>query len=205
MPEPDSYLTLAGPAEVELPKIKGSRFIGVARPAGSIEEAKEAVEAVRKQFYDARHHCFAYRLAPAGDVFRAADDGEPAGSAGQPILAQLAEVDLVDAVAVVVRYFGGTKLGVGGLVRAYGAAAKAVLESAVVEEVVLRTSLAIQFAYDDTSPAMRLLDQFDVSVIDTVYGSDTTLHLAVRNSQVDAFSRHFVEQLAGRGTIRLEP
>ena len=114
----DSYHTLAGPAEA-IYKEKSSKFLAYAYPVESEEEIRTLLDALRKKYYDATHHCYAWRLGPHGETFRANDDGEPSGTAGKPILGQLLSNELVNCLIVVVRYFGGTKLGVSGLIGAY--------------------------------------------------------------------------------------
>ena len=114
----DAYRSLAAPSE-GLFKDNGSRFIALAYPVETEEEVKNIVAALRKEYHDARHHCYAYRLGYQGNIFRASDDGEPAGSAGRPILGQIDSAGLSDVLVVVVRYFGGIKLGIPGLIRAY--------------------------------------------------------------------------------------
>lgn len=113
----DSYHTLAGPAEA-IYKEKSSKFLAYAYPVESEEEIRTLLDALRKKYYDATHHCYAWRLGPHGETFRANDDGEPSGTAGKPILGQLLSNELVNCLIVVVRYFGGTKLGVSGLIGA---------------------------------------------------------------------------------------
>ncbi len=109
-------------------RVRGSRFIATAIPISSREHVSEAIDDLRKEFWEASHHCYAYQLAPDGSDYRFSDDGEPSGSAGKPILLVLQRAELLDTLIVVTRYFGGTKLGVGGLARAYGEAAADVLE-----------------------------------------------------------------------------
>ena len=125
----DTYLTIGGYARAEI-KIKGSRFIAEAMPVARVEAAEKEIAAVCKREFNATHHCTAYRIGPNGDVFRYNDDGEPSGTAGIPILRQIDGRSLTDTLVVVTRYFGGTKLGTGGLIRAYGDAARQVLETA---------------------------------------------------------------------------
>ncbi|MGB3542622.1 IMPACT family protein, partial [Rubrivirga sp.] len=157
---------------------------------------------VRKAEHAARHHGWAYRLGPDAPSPRSSDDGEPSGSTGVPILREIEGRELFNAVVVVTRYYGGTKLGVGGLARAYGQAAGLALEGAPGRTVVVREPVVLAFAFDDTSPAMRLLDQFDAEVQDQAYSAEgTRLTLAVRRSQVSALEAAFVEATAGRGEV----
>ena len=123
--EEDSYLTLAEPAEA-LYKEKGSKFLAYAYPVSSEEQIRECLEALRKRYYDATHHCYAWRLGADGQNYRVNDDGEPSSTAGRPILGQLLSYGVTDVLVVVVRYFGGTKLGVSGLIAAYKESAAAV-------------------------------------------------------------------------------
>ena len=124
----DSYLTIEAPAEA-LYKDKGSRFLAFAYPVANEEQIRERVDALRKKYFDATHHCYAWRLGPSGDSFRAVDDGEPSSTAGRPILGQMLSRNVTNALIVVVRYFGGTKLGVPGLIAAYRESAAAALDA----------------------------------------------------------------------------
>lgn len=198
----DTYLTIAGHATREI-KREGSRFIAEAFPVASEEEAEARIEEIRKRDYDATHHCTAYRVGEQGDLFRYNDDGEPSGTAGPPILRQIDGRELTNVLVVVVRYYGGTKLGTGGLIRAYGDAASDVLDACRIEERILRTEMSVQFAYDDTSPALHTVDQFDAEVLDRIYSEVTELRLAVRRRDVEPLRAAFTEALAGRGTVAM--
>lgn len=125
----EKYLTIQSPAE-GLYKEKGSKFISYAMPVNSVEEAKAEIARLRKEHHKARHVCFAYRLGENAEIYRAADDGEPGGTAGKPILRCLESRNLTNSMVAVVRYFGGTLLGTGGLIRAYRAAAEDALDKA---------------------------------------------------------------------------
>ncbi len=202
MPPLDAYRTLAAPSRAEPSKTKGSRFIGDALPARSADEALGHVEAVRAQEHAARHHGWAYRLSPDAPSPRSSDDGEPSGSTGPPILREIEGHDLYRVVVVVTRYYGGTKLGVGGLARAYGEAAGAALDAARVRRVIVRVPVRLAFAFEDTAPAMRLLDVFDAEVADQSYSAEgTELALRVRRSEAEPLRAAFVEATAGRGRI----
>jgi uncharacterized YigZ family protein len=196
----DTYRTLERPARVEL-RVRNSRFIAEAMPATSPSAAAAHIERIREQKYRADHHCMAYRVGPAGQTFRYDDDGEPSGTAGPPILRQIDAHDLTNTLVVVTRYFGGTKLGTGGLVRAYGDAAAAVLGAARIVEHVERESIRLQFAYDDTNPAQHVLRQFDTEVLDETYSDVTELRVGVRRSVADQFVEAFTNALGGRGEV----
>jgi len=194
----DSYYVLDKSGQAET-RVKGSRFVAGAFSVSSVQEADAALAAARKADYDATHHCTAYRIGPEGHTFRYSDDGEPNGSAGLPIFRQIEGRELTDTMIIVVRFYGGTKLGTGGLVRAYGEAASLALDAATVREVIPRTRITIRFAYDDTSPAMHTIGQFDVLIADTAYSEETQLTLEVRTSELDVFLASFTEALSGRG------
>ena len=199
---PDHYQTLAGPAAAELAKVKGSRFVGRALPTASADAALAAVAGARESEPAAGHHAWAYRLGPDDPAPRASDDGEPSGSAGAPILREIEGRGLHHVVVVVSRVYGGTKLGVGGLARAYGAAAGAALDAGRRRAVVLRVPVRLAFAFGDTAPAMRLLDRFDAEMTEQTHTAEgTTLALAVRRSHARALREAFVEATAGRGTV----
>ena len=135
----DSYLTIAAPAEASS-RERSSKFLAYAYPVQQEEQIREILDGLRKKYYDATHHCYAWRLGPGGAAFRANDDGEPSGTAGKPILGQLLSNNLTDCLIVVVRYFGGTKLGVPGLIAAYReSAAEAIAAARIVERTVDRT------------------------------------------------------------------
>lgn len=196
----DTYRTIRARATATH-TVEGSRFLAEAVPVARSSEADEHVDAVRTREHKASHHCSAYRVGVEGDVFRYDDDGEPSGTAGQPILRAIDARDLTNTLVVVTRYFGGTKLGTGGLMRAYGDAAAAALDGAVVQEEVVRVSVRLQFEYDDTTPARQVLRQFDTVVEASDYTDVTELTVGVRASEVEAFVDAFRNGLAARGTI----
>ena len=201
---PDTFRTLVRSAHAEPPKAKGSRFIGEAFPAATEAEAEGHLATVRKREHAATHWCWAWRLGIEGDAFRYSDDGEPSGSAGAPILRQIDARELTNTVVVVTRYYGGTKLGTGGLVRAYGDAASAVLDAARIVERVIRVPVRLRFAYDDTSPAMHTVSRFDAEIAEQHYTADTELVVRVRRSEAEALRAAFVEALGGRGTVAFD-
>jgi uncharacterized YigZ family protein len=199
----DSYLVLDKPGHAVI-KVKGSRFIAEALPVSSVEDATQKLAVIRKRDYDATHHCSAFRIGSEATQFRYSDDGEPNSSAGLPIYRQIEGRKLTDTLVVVVRYYGGTKLGTGGLVRAYSEAASLALDSASVREVILRTRVQIRFDYQDTSGAMHVISQFDAVIAGTEYGDDTVIQLDLRSTQVAAFADAFIEALSGRGQLEHE-
>lgn len=157
----EHYLTIAGKSDSFL-KEKGSKFIGIAVPVKSENDVDEAMALIKKEYYDARHHCYAFRLKPDMSIYRYSDDGEPNNSAGPPIYGQIQSKEITNVLVVVVRYFGGTKLGVGGLISAYKEAAKLALDSASIIQVGIKKRFKIQFKYDQTASALRILDQTNI-------------------------------------------
>jgi putative IMPACT (imprinted ancient) family translation regulator len=162
----DDFLTLAAPGEAET-RVKASVFLAHAAPAASEEEARAVLAAREKAMWDASHHCSAWRLR--GGVARANDAGEPGGSAGAPILAAIEGAGLVDAVVIVTRWFGGTKLGVGGLVRAYGEAAALALEAAPRRVGTVAARLRVRYPYPHTAAVMRVLERAGAAAVEHGY------------------------------------
>lgn len=196
----DTYRTIDAPAQAEH-TVDGSRFLADAVPVSSRTDVQTEIEAIREREHKATHHCSAYRLGRDGDDFRYDDDGEPSGTAGQPLLRQIDARDLTNTLVVVTRYFGGTELGTGGLVRAYGDAASAALDRVPIVERIVRTPVRVRFDYDDTSPAQQVLQQFDTEVQESNYTDVTTLTVGVRQSEVDAFVEAFTNALSDRGDV----
>jgi uncharacterized YigZ family protein len=162
--QPFSFKTIQEPA-IGSYKEKGSKFLAFAYPVRSEAEIREKLETLKKKYFDARHHCFAWMLGPDKQKFRAFDDGEPNHSAGDPILGQIRSHDLTDMLIVVVRYFGGVKLGVGGLIGAYRAAAADALASATIIEEEVSEVLEIGYEYSAISEVMRLIKGNDLTVL----------------------------------------
>ena len=196
----DSYRTIEDDATVTL-KVDGSRFIAEALPVSDRAAVDDCLQTIRTREHKATHHCSAYRIGRGGQDFHYDDDGEPSGTAGQPILRQIDGRDLTNTLVVVTRYFGGTKLGTGGLVRAYGDAAGAALDRADIVERVVRTPVRVRFEYDDTRAARQVLQRFDAEIEDSDYTDVTEWTVAVRASAVDAFLEAFTNALSDRGTV----
>ncbi len=159
----DTYYTIQTPTE-GLYKDKGSKFIAYAFPVENEAEIKERLDELRKKHYDARHHCYGWILGIDAENFRANDDGEPNHSAGDPILNQIRSHELSDVLVIVVRYFGGTKLGVSGLIQAYKEATREALQIAEKREVILKTKLTFHFEYEAMNDIMRIVKDLEVEV-----------------------------------------
>ena len=160
-------------------KEKGSKFIAVAYPVESDEEIREHLQQLRKQYYDARHHCYAWMLGPEKKMFRANDDGEPNHSAGDPILGQIRSRDLTNILVVVVRYFGGVKLGVGGLIAAYKFATDDALQNAIIIERQVELNIKLNFAYEFTPEVMRMIKDFELKIIEQNFTNSCEMTLVV--------------------------
>lgn len=182
----DTYLTIDAPSE-GLYKEKGSRFIAYAYPVVSEEEVKEIVERIKTENYGARHHCYAYRLGNAGERYRAVDDGEPSSTAGKPILGQISSCGLTNVVVVVVRYFGGIKLGVSGLITAYRTAAADALNNALFVERRIESEIRIRFGYTELNDVMKLIKEFDLRIVEHNFDNVCEMVVAVRRKEEEIF------------------
>jgi uncharacterized YigZ family protein len=174
MEEQYKYRTITGPATGEF-KDRGSKFLAYAHPISSVQDAKEKVNALKKEHPKAAHHCFAYRIGTEGSEFRANDDGEPSGSAGRPILGQIDSFNLTNILVVVVRYFGGSLLGIPGLINAYKTATLDALSKATVIEKWIEEKVEIEFDYPAMNEVLYILRQFEA----TIYKQDLQLFCSI--------------------------
>jgi len=181
MGQVESYFTIYGSAD-GIYKDKGSKFLAFALPAGNEEEAKSHLEEFRKKYHDARHHCYAYVIGPDRSNFRANDDGEPGHSAGDPILGQIRSRSLTNVLVIVVRYFGGTKLGISGLINAYKLASAYALDKADRKSVEIVDTVFIQFAYDITGEVMPLVK--DYKILNKEFREKCFLEIEVKTNKV---------------------
>jgi uncharacterized YigZ family protein len=183
MPEPasDVYLTISAPAE-GIYKEKGSKFLAFAYPVVSEEEVKNILTGLRKEYFDARHHCYAYQLGTGGQQYRANDDGEPNHSAGDPILGQIRSAGLTNILVVVVRYFGGIKLGVSGLINAYRTAAAEAIKAADTVEKVETATLEVLFDYEQMNTIMSLMKEYKLEMLAQDFNISCRLTLSVRKN-----------------------
>ena len=181
----DQYKTISEPSRGQF-KDKGSKFLSFAFPLEHEEEIRVLIGNLKKQYHDARHHCFAWQLGAETDRYRVNDDGEPSGSAGKPILGQIKSYGLTQILIVVVRYFGGTKLGIGGLINAYRSAAADALENASVVEKRVESRMGLEFNYDLLNSIMKVIKEFDLSFENQVFDLTCSLTLRVWNRHVPA-------------------
>ena len=188
----DTYKSIGAPSE-GLFKDNGSRFIARAYPVESEAEIKEIVAALKKEYHDARHHCYAYRLGLDGEPWRANDDGEPSGSAGRPILGQIDSAGLSDILVVVIRYFGGIKLGIPGLIRAYKTSTADALSQAEIVEKVAGKTFRVRFDYLSMNAVMKALKDLGLTATDQDFGLDCSLQVRVRLALEDDFRTRLSE------------
>jgi len=179
----DSYKTIAGRSE-GLYTEKRSKFIAMAIPVRTLEEIKEELAAINKKFYDARHACYAYVLGPERKEFRANDNGEPSGTAGRPILGQINSLDLTDILLVVVRYFGGIKLGTSGLYAAYKEAAAEALRGATIIEKTVDEEVSFHFEYPFMNEVMRIVKEEEPDLVSQGFENNCFMTLRIRRSQM---------------------
>jgi len=187
----DQFKTIQSTSE-GLYKEKGSKFIALAYPVNSEEAIKAQMVEIQKRYHDARHHCFAWRLGPDLTRYRFNDDGEPSGSAGKPIFGQIQSRELTDVLVVVIRYFGGTLLGVGGLINAYRSAASDALDRSRIVELKVYTRLKLEFGYAQMNAVMKVIKDFHLEFGEKQFDLDCSLTLKVwkriENQVVEKFS-----------------
>lgn len=198
----DTYKTIAAPAE-GLFKDKGSKFIAYAYPLKDEEAAKEIVGTLKSQHPKARHHCWAFRLTPDRSVFRINDDGEPSGTAGRPILNTLLSYDVTNVLVVVVRYFGGTLLGVPGLIHAYKTATQEALSVASLVELTVNDVYRLTFGYEQLNDVMRVVKEENLTVLEQDFDNRCTMELGIRQLQVGRVLER-VEKIEGMDVIFLK-
>ncbi len=179
----DSYKTIIQASKEGLFKDRGSKFYGYAFPVTNEEEIKEKIEFLKKQHYNARHWCYAWQLGENYDHYRANDDGEPSNSAGMPIYGQLQSFNVTNVLVVVVRYFGGTKLGVGGLIKAYKNSAKLALENSIIIDKTIDKVFLIKFKYPEMNTIMRIIKDENISIINQKMELDCQFIISIRKKE----------------------
>lgn len=180
----DSYKTIAKPAEGSYSE-KRSKFLAYAFPVQNEQEVKERLAEIQKKHWDARHHCYAYILGAHKDAYRLNDNGEPSGTAGRPIYGQLLSKDVTNTLVIVVRYFGGIKLGVSGLQNAYKMAAREALDAAVIEERTVQETYRVTFEYVKMNDIMQILKDPEVQVLDRQSYMQCIYTISVRQREAD--------------------
>lgn len=198
----DTYLTIEEPAE-GIFKDKGSKFIAYAFPFRDENQLKEIIAGVKAEHPKARHHCWAYRLTPDRSIYRVNDDGEPSGTAGRPILNVLLSKDVTNILVVVVRYFGGTLLGVPGLINAYKTATQEALENAIIIERTVNDVYCIEFEYLSMNDVMRVIKEEGVTVLNQQFDNSCSMTVEMRKMQVNTFIQK-MEKIDGVKTTYLK-
>lgn len=194
----DSYFTIKTSSEIEI-KIRGSKFFGRARKCDSVDEAEGLIDEFRKKYYDATHNCYGYRIGFGKEIkFRYSDDGEPSGTAGKPIYDQIEGKGLTNLIIIVTRYYGGTKLGTGGLTHAYSdSAAQAIDAAGVIEEFITRCiNLTVEF--HDYNVVERIIHQCGAKVIDSDFSDIVRLTVESRLSAIDNLKAKLTDSTSGR-------
>lgn len=187
----DTYKTIIKPSEETLFKDRNSKFFGYAFPVTTEEEIKELLDALKKKHYSARHHCYAWQLGIENTRFRANDDGEPSNSAGQPIYGQIQAFEVTNILIVSVRYFGGTKLGVGGLINAYKTSAQLTLDSSDIIEKTIDIHYKLSFGYDLMNNVMRIVKEKNIEIVSQKLEMDCQYIIAVRKKDADTIFKIF--------------
>ena len=180
----DTYKTIAE-AATGLFKDKGSKFLAFAFPVENEEQIKQHIQTLKKEFFDARHHCYAYRIGLNGELWRANDDGEPSSTGGKPILGQLLSQELTNVLIVVVRYFGGILLGASGLIVAYRNAAADALNNARIVEKIAKDEIEFSFHYNDMNAVMKLLKEEQADILQQHFDMECAMKIAVRKNKSD--------------------
>jgi len=189
--ETDLYLTLKKNTEEEVYKEKGSKFLAYAFPITSADQVDDLLQLLKKAHPKARHWCYAWQTGVENPVYRYNDDGEPNNSAGKPIFGQIQSFGLTDVLVIVVRYFGGTKLGVGGLVTAYRSAARLALENASLVEKMILETLSLRVDYANMDKVMRIIKENSLSILDQKLELDCFFKVSVRKSKLDQMIKVF--------------
>lgn len=188
-----SFNTIKSAVENVLLKEKGSKFLGFAFPLNEENDIKKYLDQIREEHPKATHHCYAFRYGMKGENYRANDDGEPSGSAGLPIYNQLLAHDITNVLVIVVRYYGGTKLGVSGLVKAYKESAKLALEEAEIITKELESDLEINFEFHQQNQIFTLLNKFDGKIMDFLTDEKCTIKAKIKTSQKENISEQLSE------------
>ena len=200
---PEGFLIIDEPGSGEIVE-KKSRFIGYASPAKTVEEAEAFINGIKKKHYDARHNCFAYVIGGNADAVKYSDDGEPQGTAGRPILSVITGMQLTDCVVVVTRYFGGTLLGTGGLVRAYTDAAKAAVAAAHIKEVKKRIVVGLIIEYKDMGKLKNMISECEAEITDTEFTDKINISIMLPEADKELFEKKLTELLNGNVTMEIK-
>ncbi len=189
--EKDTYKTLSAPSEETLFKEKNSKFFGYAFPVSNEDEVKSFLEDIRKQHHSARHWCYAYQMGTETIYYRANDDGEPSNTAGMPIYGQIQSFGVTNVLVIVVRYFGGVKLGVGGLISAYRASAQMALEASKIIEKTIDIHYTLKFGYQVMNKVMRVIKEKNLDIVSQKMEMDCEIVISTRKKNAPAILEAF--------------
>jgi len=195
----DSFFTINKPSQ-GLYKDKGSKFISLAFPVTSEDEINELLYTLKKEYHDARHHCFAWKLGPTGEKYRINDDGEPSGTGGKPVLGQINAKQLTNILVVVIRYFGGILLGTGGLIKAYREAAADALRHAVISEQYVRDTYRVSCNYQNLKLISKIIEEYKGEQSDRDFSEKCSLTVSLRQS----YSQKFVDSINRLGETEIK-
>ncbi len=195
----DSFFTINKPSR-GLYKDKGSKFISLAFPVTSEDEINELLYTLKKEYHDARHHCFAWKLGPTGEKYRINDDGEPSGTGGKPVLGQINAKQLTNILVVVIRYFGGILLGTGGLIKAYREAAADALRHAVISEQYVRDTYRVSCNYQNLKLISKIIEEYKGEQSDRDFSEKCSLTVSLRQS----YSQKFVDSINRLGETEIK-
>lgn len=183
---------------------KRSKFLAFAIPVKSTDEVKEQVEAFQKRYYDARHVCYAYKLGEKGELFRANDNGEPSGTAGKPILGQIESRELTNVLVIVVRYFGGIKLGTSGLIVAYRLAAAEALDATEHVEKTINGEITLTFSYPLLNEVLRIVKEESPKVVEQIFDNECVVRLSMRLSRLPRLVERYEKLvISSKGDLRI--
>ncbi len=200
MEQGDTYQTIEDAAEA-IYKEKSSKFLCYAYPVSELEQVKPLLDALRKKYYDATHHCYAYRIGQRGELTRANDDGEPSSTAGKPILGQILSHDLTNILIVVIRYFGGTKLGVSGLISAYGDSAKGVIDESRIKLCTINKSFDISFSYVQMNDIMKVIKELSPKIEHQIFDNLCSMTLSIRLNKADELEAKIKDFIVTKGDV----
>ena len=197
----DSYLTLAEEVKAEI-TVRGSRFIAFISPVETEPDAVQYLKSLKATYHDATHCCYAFIIrSETGHIYRSSDAGEPAGTAGKPILAKLKGHKLSNVICVVIRYFGGTKLGVGGLARAYAESVNTALQCGEIVSRFVTGTIRLMFPYEMTGAVERLIAEFNAAIIQREFGEANIVTCSIRKNRLEEFSAQFQNITRGKGNV----
>ena len=196
-----TYKTIKENSQYEIDKIKGSRFIGTLIKISSRDKAEQELEVIRKKYYNATHNCFAYIVGTETDqVSRFGDDGEMSGTAGKPMMLVMESSEITNALLIVTRYYGGTKLGTGGLIKAYTSSAKETLANCNIIDVEIKEEVEFSYIYDNTSMVMNLINRYEADIVEEKYGDNANMRVKINKG----FKQNFIEEIFDKSNGKIK-